>query len=123
MPGAQAPQIRQLMGHQSMSTSQKYVHKLDAGISDLVNRMNQSNEAAWKKAAETQIEAAVAQTLRKSKSKAAAKVGTFSDADADLTGRSTSTKPFVINLARVAKLADARDLKSRVLNGTCGFDS
>ena len=25
--------------------------------------------------------------------------------------------------ARVAKLADARDLKSRVLNGTCGFDS
>jgi integrase len=62
--GAQAPQIRQLMGHQSMSTSQKYVHKLAAGISDLVNRMNQSNEAAWKKAAQTQIEA-TAQTLRK----------------------------------------------------------
>jgi len=79
-----------------MSTSQKYVHKLDAGISDLVNRMNQSNEAAWKKAAETQIEVA-AQTLRKGKSKAAAKVVTFSDTGADLTGRSTSTKPFVIN--------------------------
>jgi hypothetical protein len=72
--------------------------------------MNQSNEAAWKKAAETQIEVA-AQTLRKGKSKAAAKVVTFSDADAGLTGRSTSTKPFVINDARVAKLADARDLK------------
>ena len=27
------------------------------------------------------------------------------------------------NDARVAKLADARDLKSRVPNGTCGFDS
>jgi hypothetical protein len=27
------------------------------------------------------------------------------------------------NVARVAKLADARDLKSRVPNGTCGFDS
>jgi hypothetical protein len=60
------------MGHQPMSTSQKYVHKLDAGIYDLVNRMNQSNEAAWKKAAEPQIEAG-AQTFRKGRSKAAAK--------------------------------------------------
>jgi integrase len=94
--GAQAPQIRQLMGHQSMTTSQKYVHHLDEGISELVVRMNRSNEAAWKKAAETQIEAA-AQTLRKRKSKSAAKVVTFSDTGADLTGRSTSTKPFVIN--------------------------
>ena len=28
-----------------------------------------------------------------------------------------------LDIARVAKLADARDLKSRVPNGTCGFDS
>jgi hypothetical protein len=94
--GAQAPQIRQLMGHQSMTTSQKYVHHLDEGISELVVRMNRSSEAAWKKAAETQIEAA-SQTLRKRKSKSAAKVVTFSDTGADLTGQSTSTKPFVIN--------------------------
>jgi hypothetical protein len=67
---SESKQERQLMGHQSMTTSQKYVHHLDEGISELVVRMNRSNEAAWKKAAETQIEAA-AQTLRKSKSKAA----------------------------------------------------
>lgn len=46
---ATAPQIRQLMGHQSMATSQKYVHQLNEGIAELVQRMDARNQAALKK--------------------------------------------------------------------------
>lgn len=59
--GAQASHIKQLMGHATLSVSQKYVHKLtDTSIAALMGRLDAANQANLKKKARPARAAAAA---------------------------------------------------------------